>query len=376
MVYLDYSATTPVNDEVLDTYVKVTKDYIGNSNSIHKLGVKSNELINSATSQIKAVLGLKNKEIIYTSGASESNNLALKGIAFKYKNRGNHIITTPLEHSSVSASLNYLALHGFIIDIVELDDNGQVDLESLKKLINDKTLIVTISAVDSELGILQNLDEIKKIISNYPKCFFHVDATQAIGKIKLDLNNIDLVSFSAHKFYAPKGIGCLIKNDNLIIDNLIHGGKSTSKFRSGTPVLPLIVSMSKALRLAYENYDQKLEKVYSLNRYLKDNLSTFKNVHINSSSKSLPHILNFSVLGIKPETLVHALEEFDIFISTKSACSSSNSMSTSVYKVTKNKDYALSSVRVSISYLTTKEEIDYFLQKFKICYDKLLLKGE
>lgn len=373
MTYLDYSATTPVNDEVLDTYVKATKNYIGNPNSIHSLGTKSNELINKAIIQIKEILNLKNKEVIFTSGASESNNTALKCIAFKYKNRGNHIITTSLEHSSVSSTLNYLSENGFIIDVVKLDNNGLIDINHFKSLINDQTLIVSISLVDSELGIKQNIDELSKIIKNYPKCFFHVDATQAIGKISIDLNNIDLVSFSGHKFYAPKGIGCLVKNENIIIDNLIHGGKSTSKFRSGTPALPLIVSLSKALRLSYNNILEKYNHVNNLNKYLRENLDKFDNVHINSTNKSIPHILNFSVLNVKPETLVHALEEYEIYISTKSACSNSNSMSTSVYSVTNNKEYALSSIRVSISYLTTKEEIDYFLEKFKICYDKLLL---
>ena len=167
MIYLDYSATTPINNEVLDTYVNVSKKYIGNPNSLHKLGVESKNIIDMATTQIKNILKVKNHEVIYTSGSSESNNLALKGIALKYKNRGNHIITTPLEHSSIIGPLNYLSKEGFVIDIVNLTNDGRIDIEHLKTLINDDTLLVTICAVDSEIGIIQNIEEIYDIVKNY-----------------------------------------------------------------------------------------------------------------------------------------------------------------------------------------------------------------
>lgn len=376
MVYLDYSATTIINDEVLDTYVKVSKEYIGNPNSLHSLGVKSKEIIDLATTQIKEILKVTNHEVIYTSGASESNNLALKGIALKYKNRGTHIITTPLEHSSVVSPLNYLSKNGFTIDIVELNEDGTINLDHFKSLITDETLIVSVSAVDSELGIRQDIESICRILNDYPKCFFHVDATQAIGKINIDFNNIDLISFSAHKFYGPKGIGVLLKKENIIIENLIHGGKSTSIYRSGTPMTPLIVSMSKALRLANENLNEKINYVKKLSYILKDKLNSYPNIHINSTSNSIPHILNFSVVGIKPETMLHALEQHNIFISTKSACSKTNSISSSVMAVTKNEEYANHSLRISLSYLTTMEEINYFIEKFDECYNSLLLKGE
>ena len=376
MVYLDYSATTQINDEVLDAYVKVSKEYIGNPNSLHSLGVKSKEIIDLATSQIKDILKVPNHDVIYTSGASESNNLALKGIALKYKNRGTHIITTPLEHSSVVSPLNYLAQNGFTIDIVELNSDGTINIEHLKSLMTDETLIVSVSAVDSEIGIKQDINSINKILKDYPKCFFHVDATQAIGKVNIDFNDIDLISFSAHKFYGPKGIGVLLKKDSIVIEPLIHGGKSTSIYRSGTPTTPLIVSMSKALRLANENLNKKISHVKELNDILRDKLSSYYNVHINSTSNSIPHILNFSVVGIKPETMLHALESYDIFISTKSACSKNNSMSSSVMAVTKNEEYANHSLRISLSYLTTMDEINYFIDKFDECYNKLLLRGE
>ena len=371
MVYLDYSATTPTNKEVLDSFIKSSEEYIGNSNSLHALGVKANNIIESATNQIINLLNINDKEIIYTSGASESNNLAIKGICNKYKNRGNHIITTPLEHSSIYGPLKYLKENGFIIDYVKINEDGLVDLDDLKRLLTDKTILVSICSVNSEIGIRQNIEEIGNILLNYPKCFFHSDMTQSIGKINIDMTNVDLISFSAHKFYGIKGIGVLIKNKKIELTPLIHGGKSNSKYRSGTPCTPLIISISKALRLALNNLDKKYNNVKALNNYLKAQLSKLDKVIINSNNSSIPHILNISVLGLKPETLQHALEKYDIYISTKSACSDSNSKSEAVYELTKSIEQAISSIRISISYLTTKEEIDYFIDKFIICYNEL-----
>ena len=369
MIYLDYSATTKTNKEVLDTFIKVSNDFYGNPNSLHELGLNAKKLIDSASSQINSLLNI-DKEIIYTSGASESNNLAIKGIAFKYKNRGMHIITTPLEHSSVSEPINYLQSLGYSVDYVELDKYGRVDLNCLKSLMRDDTILVSINAVNSELGILQPLKEISKIVKKNKKCYFHSDITQAIGKVSIDISDIDLVSFSAHKFFGIKGVGALIKNKNVEILPLIHGGKSTTIYRSGTPSTPLIASISKALRLSLENIDYKYEKVKILNDYIVENLKQYDKVRINSNKYSIPHILNLSIIGAKPETFTHALEEYNIYISTKSACATS-SESAAVYSVTKSHERAMSSVRISISYITTKEEIDEFLKAFDICYKKL-----
>lgn len=374
MIYLDYSATTPTDKRVLEVYNKTCTDYFANSNSLHKLGIKSKELEEYATKKIAKLLNVGEKEIIYTSGASESNNLALKGVCFKYKNRGNHIITTMLEHSSVSQTLNYLQDQGFIIDYVKIKDDGTVDIEHLKKLINNDTILVSICAVDSELGIKQMVEEIADIVNDYPKCYLHVDCTQAVGKIKLDLSKIDLASISAHKIFGLKGIGLLIKKQNIEIEPIIHGGKSTTIYRSGTPALPLIVSMMKALELIIPNIEDNYNKVLPLNTIIREKLNEYPDIHINSTPNSLPYVINFSLRGIKPETFLHALDSHDVYISTKSACSSTDTMSTSVYAVTKNKEYANTSLRISISYLTTKQEIDEFLKIFDICYKSLKLK--
>lgn len=371
MIYLDYSATTPVNKEVLSSFSKAAIEYPGNPNSLHKLGLESNKLIEASTKQIAKILGVKENEIIYTSGSSESNNLAIKGIADKYKNRGKHIITTNFEHSSIYGPISYLQKDGFDVDFVKTLDNGLVDLEDLERLIRDDTILVTICSVNSEIGVRQPIEEIKKIVKKHEKCFLHVDTTQSIGKEKISLDDIDLVSFSAHKFYGLKGIGCLIKKEKIALEPIIHGGKSTTIYRSGTPCLPLIVSLAKALRLAYENFDAKYEHVKELNSYLKEKLSHYDLVRINSNDYCIPHILNISVLNVKPETMQHALEEYDIYISTKTACSSKENISRAVLALTNDKERAASSVRISLSYLTTKEECDEFLKAFDKCYKEL-----
>ena len=371
MVYLDYSATTPVDDEVLKTYNKVTKEYPGNSNSLHSLGVASKKLEDYATERISKLLGVKTSEIIYTSGASESNNTAIKGICLKYQNRGKHIITTYLEHSSIIAPLNYLSDMGFEVDFVKIDNNGLVDLEDLKRLLRDDTILVSICAVDSEIGLAQPIKEISQILKNYPKCFFHVDCTQALGKISLDFKDIDLASMSAHKIYGLKGIGLLIKKENINIEPLIHGGKSTTPFRSGTPALPLIVSLMKAIELIVPNINTNKEYIIKLNKKIKAKLKEYPLVHINSTINSIPNTINFSLKKIKPETFLHALDEKEIYISTKSACSSSNSMSNAVYALTKDSELSNHSLRISLSHKTTEEELEIFLKAFDECYKKL-----
>jgi cysteine desulfurase len=364
MIYLDYSATTKTSEEVLDTFLRVSRDFVGNPNSLHKLGILAKQLEESSTRQIASLLGVSEDEIIYTSGSSESNNLAIKGICLKYQSRGKHILTTHLEHSSIYGPLGYLQRLGFEVEFLKTKD-GIVDLDDLRSKLRDDTILVSIASVSSETGLLQPIDEIGKILKEYPKLFFHVDATQSIGKVNVSFQNVDLVSISAHKIYGIKGVGLLIKKKNIELEPIIHGGKSTTKYRSGTPALPLIASFARALRLALEDVDKKYEKVLELNRYLKESILDIPNVVINSNEHCIPHILNLSVLTVKPETMLHAFEEYDIYISTKSACSSSDSISKSVLELTKDEKRASSSIRVSISYLTLKEEIDAFIVALK-----------
>ena len=373
MVYLDYSATTPVDEEVIETYAKVCREFIGNPNSLHKLGVEAKKLIDASTEQIAKKLGVKTNEIIYTSGSSESNNLAIKGVCSKYSNRGKHIITTELEHSSIIAPVQYLQKNGFEVDFVELDENGQVDLNNLKELLREDTILVSISSVNSEVGVKQDLKKISEIVRTNPKTIFHSDVTQSIGKEKIDFSLLDLASISCQKFYGMKGIGALIKRDGLVIEPLIHGGKSTTVFRSGTPATPLIASFAKALRLVYENYEEKEAHVKEINEYLRDKLKDL-DVEINSNEYCIPNVLNLSIKNIKPETMQHALEEYDIYISTQTACSTGD-YSRAVYAVTHDKERASHSIRISLSFKTTKEEIDEFVDKFSMLLNKLNIKG-
>ena len=369
MIYLDYSATTPVDRRVLESFDRTTLEYIANPNSLHKEGIKAKELMEAATMQVANLLNVKPAEVIFTSGASESNNLAIMGVC--RKSSGKTIITTKLEHSSILSSVNYLKQNGYIIKYVKVDENGQVDLENLKELIDDDTILVSICEVNSEIGIIQDVDKIGKLLKEYPRIIFHVDGTQAVGKKHLNLENIDLYSFSAHKIYGLKGVGCLIKRENIELVPLIHGGKSQTIYRAGTPPLALIVSCAKALRLVMDDLDNNLKYVSELNQKLINGLKKLDGVIINSNSYCVPHIVNISVPNIKPETLLHALEEDDIYISTKTACSKDDSVSLSVYTLTKDEERAKSSIRISLSFLSKENEIAIFLEKLEEKIKKL-----
>ena len=374
MVYLDYSATTPVDEEVIETYGEVCRKFIGNPNSMHRLGVEAKKLIDASSEQIAKILGVKPSEIIYTSGSSEANNLAVKGVCLKYQNRGKHIITTELEHSSIIAPVQYLQKNGFEVDFVKLDENGLVDLKDLENLIRDDTIFISIASVNSEVGVHQDLKKISEVIRKHPKVIFHSDVTQSIGKEKVDFSLVDMASISCQKFYGMKGIGCLIKRDGLGIEPLIHGGKSTTVFRSGTPATPLIASFAKALRLVYEDFDEKVKRVQEIHDYLLEKLEGLP-VQINSNEYCLPNMVNLSFEHIKPETMQHALEEYDIFVSTQTACSTGD-YSRAVYAVTHDKERASHSIRISLSYKTTKDEINTFVDAFSLLLTKLNIRGD
>ena len=373
MIYLDYCATTPVNNEVLDSYNRVTKEYIGNANSMHNLGVKSKELMLKATKQISDIFSCSPKEIIYTSGASESNSSAIKGVAYSFKNRGKHIITSKLEHKSVLDVMNYLEKEGYEISYVKINKDGLVDLNDLERLIRKDTILVSICFVNSETGYRQSLKAIRQVINKKNNnTIFHSDMTQALGKIKIDLKDIDLASFSGHKIYAPKGIGLLYKNEKINIEPLIYGTTDNTPNRGGTPALPLIASLSKAIRLINEQLDENYKYVEKLNNKLLKSLSDY-DIKVNSNNNSIPHIINISLKKIKSETFLHALGRHEVFVSTNTACSTGKE-STILKELTDDKLISTTSIRISLSYLTTIEEINKFSLIFKEEIDNLLLK--
>ena len=371
MIYLDYSANTPVDARVLEQFCAVERRCIGNANSHHQAGSAAKAEIDAATIKIASLLGVQPAEIIYTSGASEANNLALKGLARLSRHAGRHIISTPLEHSSVSGTLTALQEQGYEIDLLDVKQDGTVDLEHLKDLLRPDTICVAVTLVDSELGVVQPVQEIAAILKAYPHCHLHVDATQAVGKIPVSFEGVDTMSLTAHKFYGLNGIGLLIKRRNLALEPLIHGGESTTIYRSGTPTVALASSLACALDLAVTDLPNRVDHVAKLNAELRAALSTYPLVRINSPEHAIPHVLNLSVRNVKGTVFQRELDAKGVCVSVKSACSSDGLPSRAVFAVSRDRRNALSSWRISLSHLTTEDEIKAFLQAFDVCYREL-----
>lgn len=370
MIYLDYAADSPAHEEVLKVFVEANQRYFANPNSLHALGREAKEKIDKATDNIAAMLGVKAQEIIYTSGATESNNLAIQGICMQHSKKGKHIITSYLEHSSVTGPISYLQSQGFEVDFVKITSNGQIDIQHLKSLIREDTILVSIAYVDSELGVVQNIREISEVLKNYKNCYFHVDATQAIGKIEVECTYIDLMTCTAHKIGGLHGIGLLIKKEPIYLRPIIQGGISTTEFRSGTPTTALILSLEKALKLSLHPSLEMQNKMQSFNTQLRTFFSTYDKVQINSTDKSVPHIINISLKSIKAQVMSERLQEKGIFISTKSACTVPNTPSRPVLALTNERKRALSTLRISMSRHTTEEEIQHFMKAFDTCYSE------
>lgn len=371
MIYLDYSATTPVGFEVLDTYNKTSKDFFGNPNSLHELGVKAKNLMNSATNQIADILSVNAGEITYTSGATESNNIAILGVCMHDHKRGKHIITSKLEHPSVYAICDYLESIGFEVSYVKNDNEGLIDFDDLKSLIRPDTILVSICAVNSETGVRQPLKMIRQIVKKEnANTLIHSDMTQAVGKISVNLHDVDLATFSGHKIYGPKGIGVLYKHSSVNVTPILYGSGKTNMLNPGTPALPLIVALSKALRLATTDLEKRERFVDRLNQKIVDALSKYEGVMINKTKYSIPHILNISLRNIKAETFLHALEEYEVYLSTNTACASGN-LSSSVLAIYNDKVRAEATLRISLSHLTTTDEINKFIMYFDEVYKKL-----
>ena len=372
-IYLDYAANTPVDKQVLDVFNETTLKYFANPNSTHGLGKEANKKIEETTENIMDLLRKETNldedtEIIYTSGSSESNNLAIKGIAQTYKENGKHIISTFLEHSSVSSPLTYLKEQGYEIDIVNIKNDGTIDLEHLKSLLRDDTILLSVCYVDSEVGTVQPIREIVEILKDYSNCNLHVDSTQAIGKINVDFSGVDLISFAPHKFNGLNGFGALIKKKDIVLEPLINGGASTSLYRSGTPVIGQICALEKALELTFDNFKIRYEYVSKLNKKLRDSLSKYNDVKINTISNENPFILNISVNRVKATEFKNKLEEYGICISIKSACTVTITPSRIVMSMTHDRKRAFASWRISLSHLVKEEEIDKFLEIFDECY--------
>lgn len=370
-VYFDNSATTKPDESVLRSLYEVLERFYGNPSSIHHLGVQADQLMKKAAQVIGNAMQVEPAEVVFTSGGTESNNLAIKGIAFGYQQRGKHIITTEIEHPSVHEVCHDLAERfGFEITYLPVDRNGRVNPQDVQDALRKDTILVSIMHVNNELGSIQPIEEIGELLKAYPNIYFHVDQVQGFGKVQLNIKQarIDLLSISGHKLHAPKGTGLLYINKRIReMYPLFHGGAQQSKLRPGTENVPGIVALAKALRLAQEGYTEHILHLGRLQRQLVEGLREIKGVHINSPEQfSAPHILNVSFKGLKPEVMVHALEEKGIFVSTRSACSSKAvEPSRIIYATTKDRELSSSAIRISFAPTNTAEEVTYFLEVIK-----------
>lgn len=375
MIYLDNSATTKPFPEVVDSFVTVATKYFGNPSSLHELGMKAERLLTQAREQIAAALGVKPNEIIFTSGGTEANNFAIKGVALQYRHRGNHIITTAIEHPSVSEPCQQLEQLGFEVTYLPVNENGIVTVEEVKKALRDDTILVSIMHVNNEVGSIQPVEEIGALLARYPKTIFHVDRVQGISKVPLDMKKarIDLCTMSAHKFHGLRGAGILYVRQGIQLSPLLAGGGQEMQFRSGTENVPAIVAMAKALRMSLEKYDKQIDYLLEVKQAWFNELKTIPSIQINTPfAHSAPHIINFSLNGIKPEVFVHELEKRDIFVSTTSACSSKKKTpSKTLLAMGADDKRAESGIRISLSFENTLEEIPAAIAVMKKAIEKL-----
>ena len=373
MIYLDNCATTKPYDEVLKTFVEVNNNYYGNPASINKYGKTVNKLLNAARTQVADILGVESDTIYFTSCATESNNIALLGSVEHKKDFGNRIIVSKIEHPSVLETFRELEHRGFILDYVNVDESGFIDLEHLKSLLTKETILVSVMHVNNIFGAIQPIEGIVEILKEYPKIHFHVDGVQGVLKEKIDLTMIDSYSISAHKFHGLKGVGVLYLKSRRTTHNITFGGGQENGLRSGTVNVPGAVSLAKALRLTQEKVNDVKEKHYEYKKLIVDELSAIEHVIINSPLQNdfVDSIINISLPKIKGEAVINALNERGIMVSTTSACSSRTfHLNEALYARGLSRENIEGSIRVSFSYETKLEEVKKFIEVFKDEYYK------
>ena len=374
-IYMDNSATTPVKKKVLDEMIPYFTENFGNPSSIYSLGSNSKVAVEKAREQVARALGADKNEIYFTAGGSESDNWALKGIASKHKNKGNHIITTKIEHHAVLHTCEYLHKNGFEITYLNVDKDGLIDLKELESAITEKTILISIMFANNEIGTIQPIKEIGEIAKS-KNIIFHTDAVQAIGNVRIDVKelNIDLLSLSAHKFYGPKGMGALYIRKGLQIDPLIAGGGQERNKRAGTENVPGIVGLGKAIELAYENLEEHNEKLIKLRERLINGIQeNIKYTRINGHrTKRLPGNVNVCFEFIEGESLLLSLDIEGIAGSSGSACTSGSlDPSHVLLAIGLPHEIAHGSLRLSLGDFNTEEEVDYVIAKLVKIVDRL-----
>ena len=375
MIYFDNSATTNIFPEALDTYVKTSQRIIGNPSSLHDLGTQAQRLLQQARKQIADLMAVQSDEIYFTSGGTEGDNWVIKGTALAKKEFGNHLIISSVEHPAVSRAAHQLEALGFEVSVAPVNQQGLVEVDKLAALIRPETILVSVMAVNNEMGAIQPIGAISELLEEYQTIHFHVDAVQAVGKVNRSIwltPRVDFATFSAHKFHGPRGVGFIYWKNGRKLEPLLVGGGQENGQRSTTENVPGIVAMSKALRLYLEKIEQRPNHTSTIRQYLMEALAGYEKVTIFSGQEQFaPHILCFGVKGIRGEVMVHAFEEKQIYLSTTSACSSRKKIeSSTLHAMQVPGDLATTAVRVSLDEANTMAEAEQFMIVFHHLYEK------
>lgn len=375
MIYFDNSATTRPYPEALETYMQVASKILGNPSSLHRLGDQATRILDASRQQIADLIGKKSDEIFFTSGGTEGDNWIIKGVAFEKAQFGKHIIVSAIEHPAVKESALWLKVQGFEVDFAPVDNKGFVDVEALEDLIRLDTTLVSIMAVNNEIGSVQPIEAISKLLADKPTISFHVDAVQALAKIPTEkylAERVDFATFSGHKFHGIRGVGFIYIKSGKKITPLLTGGGQERDYRSTTENVAGIAATAKALRLSMEKLDIFRSKTGQMKTVIRQALLDYPDIFVFSDEEDFaPHILTFGIKGVRGEVIVHAFEDYDIFISTTSACSSkAGKPAGTLIAMGVDKDKAQSAVRLSLDLENDMSQVEQFLTKLKLIYNQ------
>ena len=375
MIYFDNSATTKPYPEALATYTEVATRIWGNPSSLHNLGSQATRILEASRKQIAELIGKKADEIYFTSGGTEGDNWILKGVAFEKAPYGKHIIVSDIEHPAIKESATWLKTQGFEVDYAPVDARGFVKVDALASLLRPDTTLVSVMAVNNEIGSIQPIHDIAALLEDRPTVSFHVDAVQALAKVATEVylpERVDFATFSSHKFHGLRGVGFVYIKEGKKITPLLTGGGQEKEMRSTTENVAGIAATAKALRLSMENQEAFASKTQQMKEVIRKELANYPDVTVFSGEDHFaPHILTFGIKGVRGEVVVHAFEEFDIYISTTSACSSkAGKPAGTLIAMGVDKSIAQTAVRLSLDLENDMSQVEQFLTKFKLIYEQ------